>query len=67
MFAYMRSKRTESKISRTKSMAVVCYAVGVKRQCRIGVAVEQSSRMSLAAETELSMQEAGIGVKQASV
>jgi hypothetical protein len=48
-------------------MAVVCYAVGVERQCRIGVAVEQSSRMSLAAETELSMQEAGIGVKQASV
>jgi hypothetical protein len=42
-FAYMRSNMTPSKISRTKSMAVMCYAPRVGWMCRIGVAVEQSS------------------------
>lgn len=39
MLAYMRSNMTLSKISRTKSMAVVCYAGRVGWRCRIGVDV----------------------------
>lgn len=39
MLAYMRSNMTLSKTSRTKSMAVVCYAGRVGWRCRVGVDV----------------------------
>jgi len=68
MLAYMRSKRTLSKTSRTKSMAAVCYA-GKRRlgvpDWRGGRAELRQERELRSSEEELSMQEADVVVKQA--
>lgn len=65
-FAYMRSNMTLSKISRTKSMAVVCYAARVGWRSRIGVGIESGAQAGEAARSRARCREADVvGSKQA--